>query len=467
MKGLKMAEDKLGSGRSFKPLFMILGIIILAFAGLAIFRVGSSPIVKIQPKMLVIGKKTPVTVEIAEPRRGLTHVRIELVQEGKSVMLAEKSYPPSSQLPFIGSKIDKDAIAVEAGRQSFPALIGGTATIRVTVDRAGTWLRHPTPKIEELTLPVRLTPPSLQITSIQTYVSQGGCEAVTYRVGESAVRDGVRADSWWFPGYLLPGGGPRDRFAIFAVPYNMSEPNVRLVVEDAAGNSAEMGFIDKFFPKPMRSDTIEVSDSFLNKVVPPILSQTPEIREQGTLLDSYLLINRELRKKNGDTIKSLFPKSASSFLWSKPFLMMPNSKVTAHFAERRTYMYQGRQVDQQDHLGFDLAQTKQAPIPAANAGIVVLAKFFGIYGNAVVIDHGLGMMTIYGHLSSITVTEGQKVGRGDIIGKTGETGLAGGDHLHFCTLLQGLPVNPEEWIDEHWIKDRIAKKLGPGFAFVP
>jgi murein DD-endopeptidase MepM/ murein hydrolase activator NlpD len=197
------------------------------------------------------------------------------------------------------------------------------------------------------------------------------------------------------------------------------------------------------------------------------LSQTPEIRDQGTLLDSYLLINRELRKKNSDTIKSLVQKSAFSFLWTKPFLMMPNTKVTAHFAERRTYLYQGRQVDQQDHLGFDLAQTKQAPIPAANAGVVILARFFGIYGNAIVIDHGFGMMTIYGHLSSIAVTEGQKVGRGDIIGKTGETGLAGGDHLHYCTLLQGLPVDPEEWSDGHWIKDRIAKKLGAGFAFIP
>jgi hypothetical protein len=462
-----MVEDKFSSKRSWKPLFFALLIIVLIFVGLAIFRVGGSPVVKIQPKMPVIGKKTPVVVELAEPQRGLTHVRIELVQEGKTALLAEKSYSPSSQLPFIGSKIDKDVITVEAGRQVLPSLTGGTATIRVTADRAGTWLRHPSAKIQELTLPVRLTPPSLQITSIQTYVSQGGCEAVTYRVGESAVRDGVRAGSWWFPGYPLPGGGPHERFAIFAVPYNMAEPNVRLMVEDAAGNAAEMGFIDKFFPKAMKSDTIEVSDAFLNKVVPPILSQTPEIKEQGTLLDSYLVINRELRQKNSATVQSLAQKSASSFLWTKPFLMMPNTKVTAHFAERRTYKYQGKEVDQQDHLGFDLAQTKQAPIPAANEGVVLLARFFGIYGNAVIIDHGFGMMTIYGHLSSIAVKEGQKVGLGDIIGKTGETGLAGGDHLHYCTLLQGLPVDPTEWIDGHWIKDRIAKKLGAGFAFVP
>jgi murein DD-endopeptidase MepM/ murein hydrolase activator NlpD len=462
-----MVEDKFRSGHSYRPIFIILCIAVLAFLGLSIFHVGGDPLVKITPKMPVIGKRTPVIIELSEPRRGLTHVRIELVQGAKSAVLSEKVYPASSQIPFVGSKNIRDVIEVEAGRQSFPDLIGGSATIRVTADRAGTWLRHPDSRIEEMTLPVRLTPPSLQVTSTQTYVSQGGCEVVTYRVGESAVRDGVRAGSWWFAGYPLPGGGAQDRFAFFSVPYNMSEPNVRLVVEDAAGNSAETGFVDKFFPKPLRTDNIEVSDAFLNKVVPGILSQTPEFKERGTLLDSYLAINRELRQQNGEEIKSIAQKSSPAFLWTQSFLMMPNSKVTAAFAERRTYRYQEREIDQQDHLGFDLAMTRQAPIPAANSGIIVCARFFGIYGNAVVIDHGYGIQTIYGHLSSIAVKEGQKVARGDTIGKTGETGLAGGDHLHFCTLLKGLPVNPLEWCDSHWIKDRISRKLGSAFPYVP
>ena len=462
-----MAENKASSGRSYKPVFILLFVGVLSFLGLGIFRVGGEPHVKITPKMPVIGKRTPVTIDISEPRRGLTHVRIELVQGAKSALLSEKAYTPSSQIPFWGSKEIHDFIEIDAGRQSFPELIGGSATIRVTAARAATWLRHPDSRIEELTLPVRLTPPSLQVTSTQTYVSQGGCEVVTYRVGETAVRDGVRAGSWWFAGYPLPGGSAQDRFAFFSVPYDMSELNVHLVAEDAAGNSAEMGFIDQFFPKPIRTDTIEISDAFLSKVVPGILSQTPEFKERGTLLDSYVAINRELRRKNAEEIQSLAQKSTPAFLWTKAFLMMPNSKVTAMFAERRTYRYQERAIDQQDHLGFDLAMTRQAPIPSANSGVVVLARFLGIYGNAVVIDHGYGLQTIYGHLSSIAVKEGQKVASGDIIGKTGETGLAGGDHLHFCTLLHGLPVNPVEWCDSHWIKDRISRKLGSAFPYVP
>jgi len=128
-------------------------------------------------------------------------------------------------------------------------------------------------------------------------------------------------------------------------------------------------------------------------------------------------------------------------------------------------MYGGRAIDHQDHLGYDLAVTLHTPVPAANDGIVVLAKYFGIFGNAVVIDHGYGLMSLYGHFASISVRQGQNVKRGDTVGLTGETGLAGGDHLHFTMLLHGLPVNPVEWWDGHWIRDRIARKLGPAFPF--
>jgi murein DD-endopeptidase MepM/ murein hydrolase activator NlpD len=460
-----MAEENFRSGFSLKAILLIFGILVLALAAHGIFRVGSRPDIQVKPAMSAIGKRTPVAIELSEPRRGLTHVRVDLVQGDKMATVADKSYPFSSQFSFWGSKTERDLLKVEIGRSILPSLAGGSATIRVTADRAGTWLRHPKPVIEEVSLPVKLIPPSLQITSTQTYATQGGCEVVTYRIGESAVRDGVRAGSWWFPGYPLPGGGKQDRFALFAVPYDMAQPDVRLVVEDAAGNEAERTFIDKFFPNPFKSDNVVIDDTFINRVVPEILSQSPEITDRGNPLDNYLAINRELRQKNAEVLKELAGKSKPEFLWSSPFFMMPNGKVMAAFADQRTYLYQGRKIDRQDHLGFDLAVTKQAPVPAANSGIILFARFLGIYGNAIVIDHGYGLQSIYGHLSSISVKEGQTVARGDIIGKTGETGLAGGDHLHFCTLLQGLPVNPVEWWDGHWIKDRVAKKLGPAFTF--
>ena len=195
--------------------------------------------------------------------------------------------------------------------------------------------------------------------------------------------------------------------------------------------------------------------------MPAILSRTPDFADRGGLLENYLQINRDLRKGNAEELVALAPRTAGAFLWTEPFLPLRNAKVMSSFADQRTYVYQGRDVDAQTHLGFDLAAVARTPVPAANRGVVVLSRYFGIYGNTVVVDHGLGLATLYSHLSSIDVKEGETVERGQVLGRTGKTGLAGGDHLHFTTLVRGLPVDPREWWDAAWIRDRVAPKVGP------
>lgn len=437
----------------------------LIVLGVEVFHVGSPPEIRIVAGAAVIGKQTGIRIEVSEPQRGLSDLKIELVQGDRTGKLLEKAYQPRGQFQFWGPRTERDTLTCDAGRSVVPWLIEGSATVRVTAGRAGTWLRSPGPVIRELTLPVRLTPPALQVKSSRTFATRGGCEVVVYQVGESAVRDGVRAGAWWFPGYPLPGGGKQDRFAFFAVPYDMNGPDARLLAVDAAGNEAEARMIDTFTKKEFRRDTIQLTDSFLGKVVPEILSHSPQLQDRGNLIDNFLEINTKLRQENAGELKKMGAASQPRFLWRRPFLPMPNGKVMAGFGDHRTYRYEGRDLDSQDHLGFDLAVTRNSPVPAANDGVVVCARYFGIYGNTVVIDHGYGLMSLYGHLSSIGVKDSQQVRRGDIIGATGETGLAGGDHLHFTILLQGLPVNPVEWWDAHWIEDRIAGKLGTALAF--
>jgi murein DD-endopeptidase MepM/ murein hydrolase activator NlpD len=146
-------------------------------------------------------------------------------------------------------------------------------------------------------------------------------------------------------------------------------------------------------------------------------------------------------------------------LWSGAFTQLTNSKVEANFADARTYIYEGEDIDKAYHLGFDLSVTKRYPVEASNSGVVSFTGPLGIYGNTVIIDHGLGLTTLYGHLSSIDVKEGEAVKQKQIIGKTGETGLAAGDHLHFGVYLNGVAVLPIEWWDEKWIRDNITPKL--------
>jgi len=289
-----MIDEKSFAGRWILVLFA--GLALIAAVVLAFVRVGPSPDISIRPAAPVIGKRTPVTVEIREPKRGLSRVTVEFVQGSRIEKLAEKDYSFPSWWNYWGARTVQDTITVTVGRETIQNLQPGQAGIRVTAGRTSTWLRNPAPVSREILLPVRLKPPSLQLVSSQTYVSQGGSEAVVYRVGETSVRDGVRAGKWWFPGYPLPGGVKGEHFAFFAIPYDMNAPDARIAAVDEAGNETELAFIDRFSPKKFKEDAVDLSDQFLGKVVPEIMSQTPEFRDRGGMLDNYLAINRLARK---------------------------------------------------------------------------------------------------------------------------------------------------------------------------
>jgi murein DD-endopeptidase MepM/ murein hydrolase activator NlpD len=206
---------------------------------------------------------------------------------------------------------------------------------------------------------------------------------------------------------------------------------------------------------------IEIDDAFLQRVVPAILSNTPGMKVPAPtdLVSTYADINRTLRQRNADTIAQLAGKTAPTMMWRDPFRQLGNSQVESRFADDRTYVYNGRVIDRQTHLGFDLAVTANVPISSAQRGTVLFADYLGIYGNCVIVDHGLGVQSLYAHLSSIAVKPGAAVEKGDVLGRSGMTGLAGGDHLHFTMLVHGRPVNPVEWWDGKWMQDRVLRKI--------
>ncbi|MFP4128890.1 MAG: M23 family metallopeptidase, partial [Desulfonatronovibrio sp.] len=173
----------------------------------------------------------------------------------------------------------------------------------------------------------------------------------------------------------------------------------------------------------------------------------------------FLKVNRKMRTENREKVEQIARETSPVLDFEGVFIRKPNSAQMAGFADRRTYYYQGQEADRQVHLGVDLASIAQAPVPAANQGRVVFTGNIGIYGQTVVIDHGLGLQSLYAHLSGIEVQEGQQVSKGETIGRTGTTGLAVGDHLHFEMLISGTSVNPSEWWDAEWINNNISSKL--------
>ncbi len=459
-------RKKRGSG-------MLKGIgALIVLGGLAVgavftMRAGDAPKVGVEVGLPAFGPKTPFTVTVEEPKRGPIAIRVVLKQEGTQVTLLEETFTARPWHQLWGEPVAAKSYELTVDKKTnAPDLRVGEATIEVWAKGAQTWAVAGPETTESVTLPVRLVPPSLEVSSSHIYPTQGGCEAVVYEVGETAVESGVQAGEWFFPGYPLPSGRDNERFVLFAVPYDLGDvQEVKLVARDDVGNEMAIDFIDRFTPKPFKEDTINVSDRFMGIVVPKIMGKTPSFKDRGSLLDNYVAINSEMRKDNAARLVELSKASEPKFYWKRSFDQM-QAQVFSSFADRRTYMYEGKAIDKQDHLGFDLASTKKAPIPAANDGKVVLAEYFGIYGNAVVIDHGYGLSSLYGHLSSIDVKVGDMVTRSQTIGHTGATGLALGDHLHFTMMLAGLPVTPLEWWDAHWIHDRIALKLGDALGFV-
>ena len=460
-KGMKIGStrsERSGKTRLFAVLLLAFAI---AFGAWYLFRVGPVPEVKLVTERPAVGRSHEVTAVFSEPERGLATVRLELIQGDRTELLAEEVFVPGSGIPFIGGAGTARAeLEANVGTDAMAWLAEGEVVLRATAERASGPFKSAAPVSVERTLPVRLRPPRLGVVSTQHYGRQGGSGAVVYRVGEHVVQSGVRAGQVESPGSPRPGGGSSERFAFYSLPWNVADSaEIRLFAEDDAGNRAEQPFLDIFKAMPPRIDTIRLSGAFFKRVVPAIASQTPGFDASGSLLDQYLRINGDLRRAELDRVAELSRDSEPAFLWSGAFLQMPNSARAANFAETRSYMYEGREVDQQTHLGLDLASTARAPVPAPNSGRVVFAGWMSLYGNAVIIDHGYGLMSLCGHMSTIDVVAGDSVTKGDRIGTSGATGLAGGDHLHLEIFVHGQSVDPMEWFDAKWIRDNLATKI--------
>jgi len=278
------------------------------------------------------------------------------------------------------------------------------------------------------------------------------------------VSTGVKIGKYFFPGYKGQIEKHPDHFlAFFAHPYDVAEDQrAVLVASDKAGNTREMRLVYELKNVKYKKSTISISDEFIAAKVAPLVNDVGA--RQASSKDIFIKVNRHLRKENDDKIKQTTLKSTPSMLWNVAFRQLSNSKVEANFADARTYTYKDEVIDKAYHLGYDLSVTKQYPAEAANSGVVAFVGDLGIYGNTVIIDHGLGLFTLYSHLSSMDVKIGEPIKQGQPIGKTGETGLAAGDHLHFGIYLHGVPVLPVEWWDQKWIDDNVRPKLTGSIA---
>jgi murein DD-endopeptidase MepM/ murein hydrolase activator NlpD len=396
------------------------------------------------PKFL--GHNASFTVTLDAAHGNVRRADVRILQGTQTVSLAtwEGTRAPHVTVPI--------SIAPAAA-----GLKEGAATVEVLASD-DFWRPLKLKETARLSQPVTidLTPPRIELLSSTRYISPGGAVLVAFRAADASRVD-VTIGSRTFPSFPY---GPPDkgaRVALIALPWDYTAGTpMAVTARDEAGNSATRGVPAEVKPRPFPRDTIHLTDAFLQAKVPELLPQRPPTQP---LLEGFLIINRDQRKQAEEEKTKIGARTADRPLWEGPFTQPRNTKVFSNFAETRTYVYQGKAVDTQVHVGFDLASTKLSPVPAANAGQVVFAAPLTIYGNAVIVDHGLGLQTLYAHLSSIDVKVGDKVTKGQELGRSGTTGLAVGDHLHFEVLVSGVSVTPIEWWDGKWIRDRVNKPL--------
>ena len=421
-------------------------IILVAVIGMILFYFLGTPAPKVSlsPEAGLVGDRRELTLNLDAQGGLLKKLTVSAVQAEKTVNVLSKDYPPGSHQAAETFNLAKAGLKEGA----FTLQINATSSApRFGADRT-------TSKIYSFTLESK--PLVVAVVSVAHNITQGGAGLVVYTVSKEVEKTGVVFGDQFFPGYRQGG----DYYAcLFPFPYNM-EPGKyvpRVIAVDKAGNERLMGINYHLIAKTFSTDRINLTDTFLEKIAAEFKGKFPQA---GTPLEIFLKANRDQRQQDLKLIYDYGRKSSPTPLWQGTFLRMPKAAPLGGFAQYRTYMYQGKEVDRQTHLGFDLASLAHADVPAANRGKVVFAGDFGIYGQCIIIDHGLGLQTIYGHLSQISVKPGDNVESGQIIGNTGATGMAGGDHLHFEMAISGQSVNPIEWWDAHWIKNNVTGKLG-------
>ncbi len=415
------------------------------------------PGISLPDEITRIGRATSFSIIAEDHKSGIHTVSVNLVQGEKEKNIFTKKITRQGYFADSGPNRFEQLISVNARKLG---LKDGKASLEIEVSDFSWWswmTGNKSTMSYSVTIDTR--PPKATIVESQRYILQGGSGMVVYRLDEEVVKHGVFVNGYFYPGFPLKKD-QNIKVAFIGLPYDVTKVDKAYIAAvDAAGNEGRTAFGMVVKEKKLKQDQIRVSDNFMTLKVPELLQDSPDIG--GDLLQQYLYINNDIRKQNYEKVISICQSPYPERLWRGRFLRMPGSK-RAGFGDQRTYYYKGQEIDHQTHLGIDLASTRHADARAANRGIVKFADYLGIYGNTVIIDHGQGVFSLYAHLSQISVAVGETVEQKSLIGLTGSSGMAGGDHLHFSMLINGIFVTPLEWWDLSWISlniEDILKKI--------
>jgi hypothetical protein len=444
-------------------LLLVIGGLVVGVAYVAAPRFIAAPAIEIKSPEKYLGQNSSLEFSVEAPGTQFSKVEATLEQEGETATVFSLDPAQAGSAQVKQESADRLFVIRPIGKQSLPNLKAGPAKLTITASRPVLYNLTAVSNTVTRDLEVRLDPPRVAVVSLHHFVNHGAAEFVVFRATPDDVEAGVRVGDRSYrayPGSSVGIADPAVRVAFFALAYDQDRSvPIAVFARDVAGNESTSALDRRVFPRPFAKSNIPIDDAFLQKVVPEIAQTSPGANiATDDLLKGFLTINGDLRHENNATIAEFADKSKPEMMWREAF-SLGNINVEARFADFRTYFYQKNEIDRQVHLGYDLATFQRAIVEAANRGTVLYAAPLGIYGNCVILDHGIGVQSLYGHLSTIDVKEGDTVEKGQTLGRTGATGLAAGDHLHFTMLVDGVMVSPVEWWDGHWLEDRVFRKI--------
>jgi len=409
---------------------------------------GEKPVLKLSQTIDTIGQKKLVDITATDKKRGLRNIVVIISQNGEKHTLYSEGFPTKG--------IKEKTFNIEIDPKNLK-LREGEAMINISAVDYSLRKNRTTLDIKVI---IDTTPPRVYLLSSAHNINPGGSCVAIYGVSEEVIKNGVNVGDDFFQGYPINIAGKPYYMAYFAFPIDAKKRNtaIGVVAKDRAGNQSLKILPCYIRNKKFRTDKITLTESFIKQKMPEFQQSNSNLSEM-TPLETFQYVNEQMRHDNFKTIQSICSKSENKQLWQGSFLRMEKAATTARFGNKRIYYYKGKVAGKSIHMGIDLASTKHAEVAASNSGIVVFAGNLGIYGDTIIIDHGFNLFSLYAHLGIIKVKENQRVTKGELIGNTDTSGLAGGDHLHFSMLVGNKFVDPQEWWDPHWIKDNVEKKL--------
>jgi murein DD-endopeptidase MepM/ murein hydrolase activator NlpD len=390
---------------------------------------------------------------------GIKYYKVTLINDKKADVLIKKSIIPSEI---------KQKVKIDLKLPQFYTIKGDTIILKIEAVDNSKWNYFAGNEIEkEIQINIDTSSPNTEVINNNYAMKRGGSGIAIVKVEDKNLKEAYikisqRDNEKNFIKLKLTPFYKEGYFVSFLVwPYEYSTFSADLIAIDKAGNISQSHIPIRWKKVKYPKANIKIGDNFIKQIAVPLLNRV-RIAVPSDAVDIFKEVNEKLRKideKELYQITNVMLDKKIDNIYINPFRPMKGYAKKASFGEVRTYYYQSKKISQAIHKGLDIASFRHAKVYASNKGKVIYRDFVGIYGNTLALYHLLGLVSTYSHCSGFNVDNNQFVHKGQLIAHTGSTGAVFGDHLHFGVYIQGIPVEPLEWMDGHWIKDNITNVI--------